>query len=284
MVMDTRRFGGSEAEKPTRPPSNIGYDPRGRMPAQARPPLNIGYNPRGKMPAQARPPSNIGYDRMGGMQSRPPSNIGYDRMGGGGPPSNIGYDRMGGGPAIGNTAGRRRWGNEADIHRYKTGHLPGFGIVGQGRNIPHKSLSEATRGYESLESTPRGSYLPDRFGRMRPIDTGIGGLQEQAAIDPSDWRILQQIIKAGGNPDDYLSASSDYDTGLGSFQVAEGPGIRPQDDDDYYGPFIAPSVFELDRDFLYGPEDEYEFDRKKGYKNRIYGKNPVYSARGGIIG
>ena len=28
------------------------------------------------------PPSNIGYDRMGGMPARPPSNIGRDRMGG----------------------------------------------------------------------------------------------------------------------------------------------------------------------------------------------------------
>ena len=58
-----------------------------------------------------------------------------------------------------------------------------------------------------------------------------------------------------------------------------GPGM----DDDDYGPSISPYTLELDQDFLYGPGDEYDFDRKRGYENRIWGSDPIYSARGGLI-
>jgi hypothetical protein len=42
------------------------------------------------------------------------------------------------------------------------------------------------------------------------IGRGIGSLMpyEETAVDPSDWRILQQIIKAGENPDDYTQTAS----------------------------------------------------------------------------
>jgi|21_taG_2_1085346.scaffolds.fasta_scaffold52445_2 hypothetical protein len=39
---------------------------------------------------------------------------------------------------------------------------------------------------------------------------GIGSLLE-ANVDPSDWRVIQQIMGAGGNPDDYIETA-----GLGS--------------------------------------------------------------------
>ena len=35
---------------------------------------------------------------------------------------------------------------------------------------------------------------------MRGMNTGIGGLQEQAAVDPSDWRTILKILEAGGDP------------------------------------------------------------------------------------
>ena len=52
------------------------------------------------------------------------------------------------------------------------------------------------------------------------------------------------------------------DTGLGSFDVAYRPGTYgPDYDDDDYGPFNPPSVYEMDDDWLYDPDkDEYEFD------------------------
>jgi len=53
-------------------------------------------------------------------------------------------------------------------------------------------------------------------------------------------------------------------------------------DDDDYGPFIPPSVIEMDRfDTDYGPQDEYLFDRERGFENRIFGIDPNYF-RGGI--
>ena len=36
--------------------------------------------------------------------------------------------------------------------------------------------------------------------RMRGMMGGLGGLQEQAAVDPSDWRTILRILEAGGDP------------------------------------------------------------------------------------
>jgi hypothetical protein len=36
--------------------------------------------------------------------------------------------------------------------------------------------------------------------RMRGMMGGLGGLQEQAAVDPSDWRTIIKILEAGGDP------------------------------------------------------------------------------------
>jgi hypothetical protein len=55
----------------------------------------------------------------------------------------------------------------------------------------------------------------------------------------------------------------------------------PFDDDDY-GPFIPPSVIEMDQFGIdYGPQDEYLFDKERGFENRIFGIDPNYF-RGGI--
>ena len=51
---------------------------------------------------------------------------------------------------------------------------------------------------------------------------------------------------------------------------------------DDYGSYIPDSVIEMDLlDGMYGPEDEQDFDRSKGYENRIFGIYPDYN-RGGI--
>jgi len=59
-----------------------------------------------------------------------------------------------------------------------------------------------------------------------------------------------------------LGRTAGMDTGLGSFDVAYRPGTYgPDYDDDDYGPFNPPSVYEMDDDWLYDPDkDEYEFD------------------------
>jgi len=45
--------------------------------------------------------------------------------------------------------------------------------------------------------------IPEGYGRKDPFDPdrlGIGSLQEQAAVDPSDWRSILRILEAGGDP------------------------------------------------------------------------------------
>ncbi len=44
---------------------------------------------------------------------------------------------------------------------------------------------------------------------------GIGSL---AAVDPSDWRTLEAILGAGGNPDDYIQTAE-----MGDIDISGGP-------------------------------------------------------------
>ena len=107
-----------------------------------------------------------------------------------------------------------------------------------------------------------GPFRPDRFPDQMP--RGRQGIMEAAAVDPSDFRTIQKLLDAGLDPNDYIQAAS-----------------MAYDDDDY-GPFIPPSVIEMDRfDTDYGPQDEYLFDRERGFENRIFGIDPNYF-RGGI--
>jgi hypothetical protein len=104
----------------------------------------------------------------------------------------------------------------------------------------------------------RQQPFPDRMPKGRQ------GIMEAAAVDPSDFRTIQKLLDAGLDPNDYIQAAS-----------------MAYDDDDY-GPFIPPSVIEMDRfDTDYGPQDEYLFDRERGFENRIFGIDPNYF-RGGI--
>jgi len=99
--------------------------------------------------------------------------------------------------------------------------------------------------------------------RMRGMGGGLGGLQEQAAIDPSDWRSILRIIKAGGNPDDYI-------------ETAEG-----------YGPFISPSTLEGDRlesEGWYRDEDgRWMLDTNYPYDDDDILNPWASAARGGLM-
>ena len=64
----------------------------------------------------------------------------------------------------------------------------------------------------------------------------------------------------------------------------------PYDDEynDEYGPFIPPSVIDMDLEGIgYDPaDDEYDFDRKRGFPGRKFGrgyKGPKYAASGGLM-
>ena len=109
-----------------------------------------------------------------------------------------------------------------------------------------------------------GPFAPERLPDQMP--RGRQGIMEAAAVDPSDFRTIQKLLDAGLDPNDYIQAAS-----------------MAYDDDDY-GPFIPPSVIELDRFGTdYGPQDEYLFDRERGFENRIFGKDPDYTQMSGIM-
>ena len=109
-----------------------------------------------------------------------------------------------------------------------------------------------------------GPFAPEPFPDQMP--KGGQGIMEAAAVDPSDFRTIQKLLDAGLDPNDYIQAAS-----------------MAYDDDDY-GPFIPPSVIEMDRFGTgYGPQDEYLFDRERGFENRIFGKDPDYREMSGIM-
>ena len=122
--------------------------------------------------------------------------------------------------------------------------------------------------------------------RMRGMAEGIGGLQEEASLP---WRWYQKLINKFGEKKglELWEQYASDDTGVGStneYQMAYSPGTY---DDDEYGPFVPPSVIDMDLEGIdYDPADEYDFDRKRGYPGRTFGrghKGPVYSARGGLM-
>ena len=53
-------------------------------------------------------------------------------------------------------------------------------------------------------------YYPDNLDVRYPGDfeaSGQAPYGDQSAVDPSDWRVIQQILGAGGNPDDYIQSA-----------------------------------------------------------------------------
>jgi hypothetical protein len=110
-----------------------------------------------------------------------------------------------------------------------------------------------------------GPFRQDRFPDQMP--RGRQGIMQAAAVDPSDYRTILKLIDAGLDPNDYIQAAN-----------------MAYDDDDY-GPFIPPSVIEMDRFGTdYGPEDELDFDKKR--LERLLFMNDMdpiyYGNRGGI--
>ena len=97
-------------------------------------------------------------------------------------------------------------------------------------DIGYDRAGRAPRWYDKI---PWQLLLPRGIGRGRGIETLLGG-------DPgSNEELMQMAYRPGTYGVDY-----DYDD---------------------YGPFVPPSVYEMDDDWLYDPDaDEYEFDYKRG--------------------
>ena len=82
---------------------------------------------------------------------------------------------------------------------------PGWTDFGRNRSAPlFNQMGDSSGGF----GTPNFSQPTGRPNFRAP--SGIESLQEQAAVDPSDWRVIQQILNAGGDPDDYIQTADDY--------------------------------------------------------------------------
>ncbi len=128
---------------------------------------------------------------------------------------------------------RPRYGPEARIERQPLPSWPGPERIPKPswptrplQSWPGPDLPDFDDIMRRLETTtPEGYMSPDRYGRSRPTlpnpyeGVRIGGGWDEAAVDPSDWRVLQQILGAGGNPDDYLETAMGPNEGI--MQMAE---------------------------------------------------------------
>jgi len=227
-------------------------------------------------------PADIGRDRAGGFRSSgPPSNIGRDRAGG------FGWNDM------------RQIIDERMPTAELLGDLPGA-----------RGVAPWFRGRDRDTTTvPAGFNAPDRFGRMRPSGAtnpyaasinnnpmggaNLGGGWNLYEGAPKvrrryDWMNQEETPMSSG---EYLA--NRYSGGVGD-QFARNAGANEMlenmlmaeagSEDDDYGPFIPPSVLEMDIFGIdYDPSDEYDFDRRRGYPGYVWGSPPEYSARGGLI-
>ena len=151
----------------------------------------------------------------------------------------------------------------------------GFSDPGQQGSGPHVG---GQMGVPATMQHENQHYKPwaDRMGIGGPAGgpmPGIMGLPGGAASDtynaltggmydqPGDydsaglWQTWKRILERTGNED----LANQW---LAGQQMAYRPGTYGSDyGDDDYGPFIPPSVYEMDDDWLYDPDkDEYEFD------------------------
>ena len=230
---------------------------------------------------------NIGFDRAGPVRDRTqmggvarnfpttPGVSGYGRRPGppgmmSGPPGNIGADRAGGH----GFADFLR-----DIHSGgKTFPHPGGTWDNNPDNIFPNPLSPWSDDDSNLmEPMGSGDYLSSRYGG------GLGGNEggfENAGLYQTWKNIKNRLGEIRANQ--WLEEQQTAEMG------GYGYSPDPYDDDDEYGPFVPPSVIDMDLEGIgYDPaDDEYDFDRKRGFPGRKFGrgyKGPKYSARGGIM-
>ena len=146
------------------------------------------------------PPSNIGYDRMGGMPARPPSNIGYDRMGGifGGQRASGANDMVNAMMGGMDTSRLQRENEQAGISPTdwrRMWKLQQMGID------PTPHIDAAKYGPNPFPGPLDGGLPPTSPGPFYPGGPGEGwDIAERSSDFGSDWRgqqmLYDRIIKA----------------------------------------------------------------------------------------
>ena len=87
---------------------------------------------------------------------------------------------------------------------------PNYNIMGPGRpafNMPqYPVLNEGKLGPGWMEAKNKTYGLPGtKVAQTWRINSGNYGEDDQASVDPDDWRTIIKILESGGDPDDYVT-------------------------------------------------------------------------------
>ncbi len=94
--------------------------------------------------------------------------------------------------------------NQGNPYRLSSNRQPG---VDMGNDMYSPSQEGGImRNFQNYLDENRSDKLREYMNRgLLPRGNGIETLE--ANVDPSDWRVIQQIMGAGGNPDDYVDTA-----------------------------------------------------------------------------
>ena len=104
-------------------------------------------------------------------------------------------------------------------------------IRNQYRTFNDSRREQAIMNQYQRQGAPGQHPNPRMRGRMRGMGGGLGSLQEQAAVDPSDWRTIIKILEAGGDPGTETQTAQiernwDSMPDLADWKQGIGPGAR----------------------------------------------------------
>ena len=96
--------------------------------------------------------------------------------------------------------------NQGNPYRLSSNRQPG---VDMGNDMYSPQEGGIMRNFQNYLDENRSDKLREYINRgLLPRGQGIETLE--ANVDPSDWRVIQQIMGAGGNPDDYIETADSY--------------------------------------------------------------------------
>lgn len=97
--------------------------------------------------------------------------------------------------------------NQGNPYRLSSNRQPGVGMGNDMYSPPQEG--GIMRNFQNYLDENRSDKLREYMNRgLLPRGQGIETLE--ANVDPSDWRVIQQIMGAGGNPDDYIETADSY--------------------------------------------------------------------------
>ena len=165
----------------------------------------------------------------------------------------------------------------AQYSRAFPGGPPGVDRRYENYQAPHRvdyTSSPGTRNFTPpYEGIGRPSFEEQRpyiNPRMRGMGGGLGSLQEQAAVDPSDWRTILRILEAGGDPGTETAKAGDWT-----------PSYKdPNFDRQLENLRKMENYWNMPADWEY-PPDDLIIDPFN--ENQLFGHTSKFAARGGLM-